>query len=110
MAKLKELMDRISKLSEVLDINLDCTGINQHKISKYIKRTAKKFLSTMHGRTRNELRRGAQIVQKAGPYAVRCPDKMVKEVTLQVHFLYQSSTSSRLLTLVTLSNTLCLMF
>jgi hypothetical protein len=45
-AKLKKLMDRISKLSEVLDITLNCTGMSQSKISKYIKHTAKKFLST----------------------------------------------------------------
>jgi hypothetical protein len=72
-AKLKELMGRISKLSEVLDINLDCTGVSQSTISKYIKHTAKKFLSTMHGRTRNKLRRrgGAQIVQKAGAALVQ---------------------------------------
>ena len=70
-AKLKELMDRMGKLNEVLDINLDCTGMSQSKISKYIKHAAKKFLSTMHGRTRNKLRQGAQVVQKVGEAVVQ---------------------------------------
>jgi hypothetical protein len=39
--KLRKQMDRISKLSEVLDINLDYTGMSQSKISEYIKNTAR---------------------------------------------------------------------
>jgi hypothetical protein len=68
VAKLKELMDKIAKLSEVLEINMDCTGMTQTRsnIHRTIKHAAKKFLSTIHGRTRNKLRRGAKIVQKAG--------------------------------------------
>jgi hypothetical protein len=67
VAKLKELMDKIAnKLSGVLEINMDCTGMTQTNIHRTIKHAAKKFLSTIHGRTRNKLRRGANIVQKAG--------------------------------------------
>ena len=61
----------MGKLNEVLDINLDCTSMSQSKISKYIKHAAKKFLSTMHGKTRNKLRRGAQVVQKVGEAVVQ---------------------------------------
>jgi TusA-related sulfurtransferase len=66
VAKLKELMDKIAKLSEVLEINTDCTGMTQTNIHRAIKHAAKNFLSTIHGRTRNKLRKGAKIVQKAG--------------------------------------------
>jgi hypothetical protein len=39
--------------------------MTQTNIHRTIKHAAKKFLSTVHGRTRNKLRRGAKIVQKA---------------------------------------------
>jgi hypothetical protein len=66
VAKLKELVGRMAKLSEVLKINMDRTDMTQTNIHRTIEHAAKKFLSAIHGRTRNELRRGAKIVQKAG--------------------------------------------
>ena len=69
--KLRELLDKIEKLNEVLDINIDCSGMSQDRVSKTIKSAAKKFLSTMHGTTRNKLRRGAAILQKAGAAVVQ---------------------------------------
>ena len=60
-------MDRISKLSEVPQSQIR----SPYKYT-YIKHTSKtKFLSTMHGKTRYERRRGAQIVQKAGAAVVQ---------------------------------------
>ena len=41
VAKLKELMDKIAKLSEVLEINMDCTGMTQTNIHRTIKHAAK---------------------------------------------------------------------
>jgi hypothetical protein len=36
VAKLKEMMDKIAKLSEVLETNMDCTGTTQTNIYIYI--------------------------------------------------------------------------
>ena len=69
--KLRELLDRIEKLNEVHDINIDCSGMSQDRVSKTIKSAAKRFLSTMHGTTRNKLRRGAAILQKSGAAVVQ---------------------------------------
>jgi hypothetical protein len=44
VAKLKKLMDKIAKLSEVLEINMDCTGMTQTNIHRTIKHAAKKSL------------------------------------------------------------------
>ena len=45
VAKLKELMDKIAKLSEVLEINMDCTGMTQTNIHRtVINKLLKSFL------------------------------------------------------------------
>jgi hypothetical protein len=44
---LRNPMDRISKLHEVLDINLDCTGMSQSKISECIKNAARRSSSAL---------------------------------------------------------------
>jgi hypothetical protein len=50
---LAKLMQRVQRLSSVLELPVDCTGMSIAKVAKTVRQAAKHFLSSIHGRERN---------------------------------------------------------
>jgi hypothetical protein len=62
---LAKLMQRVQRLSSVLELSIDCTGMSTDKMAKTVRQAAKYFLSSVHGRERNQMRRGTAKLRKA---------------------------------------------
>jgi hypothetical protein len=63
---LAKLMQRVQRLSSVLELSVDCTGMSTEKMAKMVRQAAKHFLSSIHGRDeRNQMRRGTAKLRKA---------------------------------------------
>jgi hypothetical protein len=51
----------------VLELPVDCTGMSTEKMAKMgVRQAAKHFLSSIHGREQNQMRRGTAKLRKAG--------------------------------------------
>jgi hypothetical protein len=62
----RKLMQRVKRLSSVLELSVDCTGMSTEKMAKTVRQAAKHFLSSIHGRERNQMRRGTAKLRKVG--------------------------------------------
>ena len=50
----KPVMQRLQRLGSVLELPVDCTGMSIEKMAKAVRQVAKHFLSSIHGRERNQ--------------------------------------------------------
>jgi hypothetical protein len=59
-------MQRVQRLSSVLELSVDCAGMSTEKMAKTVRQAAKHFLSSIHGRERNQMRRGTAKLCNVG--------------------------------------------
>ena len=85
---LEELMLHVQKLSSVLELTVDCSGMTTSKMVKTVRHAAKCFLSGIHGRERLQMRCGS-AVRKAGVAVVGAIDNQMQKRTRHEMYRHQ---------------------
>jgi hypothetical protein len=86
--KLKELMLHVQKLSSVLELTVDCSGMTTSRMVKTIRHAAKCFLSGIHGRERLQMRCGS-AVRKAGAAVLGAIENQMQKRTRHEMYRHQ---------------------